>query len=262
MNKKEFIEIFSQNADFLSEDELESAKIYLNTRLEDEIDCKDAAAFARDMKLSFEVFKYLEDVEAERHISALGNSISQVIDSVENDVVPEEKGNEEVAAREAEPIPEPVPQKAQPKTTRKGGLLQKIFSLKGASKTAFIATGIFALILLSPIFAAVAALCTVLYIVPAVVVLAIWLAIMVAVAASALLGIIALSYGIANIFITPPIGLMEIGLGTVLFSFMLALWALDFQFIATLMPFSFKKVTKLLKRIFKKPKDFIFGKKV
>lgn len=260
MNKKEFIEIFSQNADFLSEDELESAKIYLNTRLEDEIDCKDAATFASDMKLSFEVFKYLEDVEAERHLSALGNSISQVIDSVENDAMPEEKEKEEVAVPEPEPIPEPVPQKPQPKP-RKDGLVQKIFSQKGASKTAFVAIGIFALILLSPIFAAIAALCAVIYIVPAVAVLAIWLAIMVAVAASALLGIIALSYGIANIFITPPIGLMEIGLGTVLFSFMLALWALDFQFIATLMPFSFKKITKLLSRIFNKPKDFIFGKK-
>lgn len=256
MNKKEFIEIFSQNADFLNEDELESAKIYLSTRLEDEIDCKDAATFASNMKLSFEVFKYLEDVEAERHLSALGNSISQVIDSVENDAMPEEKDKEEVAV----PEPEPVSQKTQPKP-RKGGLIQKIFSQKGASKTAFIAIGIFALILLVPFFAAIAALCAVMYIVPAVAVFAIWLAIMVAVAVSALLGIIALSYGIANIFITPPIGLMEIGLGTVLFSFMLALWALDFQFIATLMPFSFKRITKLLSRIFNKPKDFIFGKK-
>ncbi len=261
MNKNEFIDTFLQNADFLTDDELESAKLYLNTRLEDDKEFGDPAVFADNMRLSFELLKYLEDVENERHISALGDSISRAMDAQADSDAPFEAPIEAIP----EPIHEQKPeqkQNAEPiKKPRKGGLINKLRTQKGYMGIICMIVAAIVGVLLLPAICAVAAVCAALYVIPTVLVFAVWLAVLAFIAAFALLGIIAMSYGIANIFITAPIGLMEIGLGTALFSVMLALWALDFQFITSTMPFVCSKITLLLKLAFKKPKVFLFGKR-
>lgn len=264
MNKNEFIDTFLQNADFLTDDELESAKLYLNTRLEDDKDLGNPTVFADNMRLSFELFKYLEDIENERHISALGDSISRVMDDEASDA-PTEAPIEATAESAVEPINEQKPgsePSVQPiKKPRKGGLINKLCAQKGSMGVVCMIAAAIVGILLLPVLCVVAAVCAALYVIPTVLVLTVWLVVLAFIAAFGLLGIIALSYGIANIFITAPIGLMEIGLGTALFSVMLALWALNFQFIASAMPFVCSKITLLLKLAFKKPKEFLFGKR-
>ena len=115
-------------------------------------------------------------------------------------------------------------------------------------------------ILLLPFIAVAAALCLVLYAVPVVISTALMLAILVPTITLAVLAVIALSFGIAALFTSLPVGIMEIGLGTVLFSLTILLWALNLKFFTFIVPFVVSKITMLIKPILSKPISFVFGK--
>lgn len=257
MKKQEFIDAFAEKADFLTADELEVVKQYLFDSI-NQTDCfSDADTFVQNMRLSFDIFKFLIHAEAERQACALGESVTSIMKK--SDETQATDNNEQCQITGEHYKHDALSTKT---ISVKGGIKEFISKKKGTGKAAAISLCAIAFILLLPIIGLTAAVCAALYIIPLLGVLAIWLFVMLINAAFALLGTVATSYGIANLFISTPVGLMEIGLGTVLFSFMLAVWALNYQFIASIIPWVCKKVTRLLKLLLKLPKQFIFGKAV
>lgn len=262
MNKQEFIELFSKKADFLTSNELQIIKGYLEEKLPDREDMGDPEIFSHNMKLSFEAFRYLDTIEAERQISSIADSVNEIMNSPNEKIISEAFDNEKTPPSQGKKGDSHISENHVEKTheSSSAGFINKILQQKGALKYLYIIISFIALILLLPFIGFAAGICAALYLIPICTVILIWLIIMIIDATFALLGIVATSYGIANLFVTPPIGLIEIGLGTVLFSFMLAIWALNHQFASSVIPCACRTVTILLKKALTLIKEFAFGK--
>ena len=254
MNKKEFIDALRHSSDFPCELDPEAVCSYLESKLSDEVET-DPSVFLNCMKLSFELFNHINEAEAQKHLDALATSIGEVMDSSETDKAESNEQSPDVSA-----LPQDEPFFDKTKHRRSHGLWQRICNKKGSEK----AMGIIAFsvvgILLLPFIAVAAALCLVLYAVPVVISTALMLAILVPTITLAVLAVIALSFGIAALFTSLPVGIMEIGLGTVLFSLTILLWALNLKFFTFIVPFVVSKITMLIKPILSKPISFVFGK--
>ncbi|MBE6689099.1 MAG: hypothetical protein E7588_07465 [Ruminococcaceae bacterium] len=259
MNKQEFIDSLSQHASFLSSHELSDIKDYLNERLEDESVPCDAELFVKNMKLSFELFRYLNETEALRHSEMFAKSVNEIM-SNDDDNKTDTPSQEHTENSQTQTESFPREDENIHKNEKRGGFISFINGMSKTNRVLVSICCIAVLILLLPIFGIGAAVCVALYMIPLTLILAIWLLIMAIDAAFALLGTVAVSYGIANLFVSAPVGIIEIGLGTVLFSLMLAVWALNYQFVSTVVPATAKCAASLIKKAFTLIKEFIFGK--
>lgn len=248
MNKKDFIETIRRSTELPREIDLEAVCSYLETKLSDEVDT-DPAVFLRCMQLSFDIFNHLSETEEQKHLEALATSIGDAIDSE--------------AESDDENVPPSVTQTnttVAPKCEKQQGLWQKICNKKGTERALGITAFSVVSVLLLPFIAVAMALCLVLYTVPIVIATSIMLAVLVPTISLAVIAIIALSYGIATLFTSLPAGIMEIGLGTVLFSITILLWAINLKFFTFIVPFVVSKITLLIKTTFSHPVSLVFGK--
>ncbi|MBQ9941037.1 MAG: hypothetical protein IJO74_05825 [Clostridia bacterium] len=257
MNKKEFINQFRSCAGFLSENELNIVCDYLSENLQEDSKYQNPAGFSDNMKISFDVFKHLSNVEYQNHLDGVKNSISEAMNSIQK---------EEFAEFNDSAVLTPVLQlektELSSKTSdnkRSEGLLQRISALNGFTKIISVFLFTVCLILFLPILALSVVLSAFVYLIPVCVISIVALLILLIVISFAVLGIVALSYGLATLFTNTAVGLMEIGLGTVLFSVMLALWALNMQFFTFCIPFFCKKINLLFKTVVSKFFKFVFG---
>lgn len=258
MNKTDFIDTFRQVADLPCEIDIDTVCSYLHGNLPQEVEISPEI-FSQYMKLSFDILNHINEKETQKHLNSIMDSIQSVMDSRDD------TANEATAVTKSSDIsekePEPPTCDTEEQTYNKG-LWQKICSLTGSKKSLGITAFIVSCIFLSPFFAIVAALCLVIYAVPIISASALTLAVLIPTVLLAVLAVVALSYGIASLFTSPPIGLMEMGLGTILFSITIALWAVNFRFFTFVIPFFAKKITSMLKKSFSYPVSFVFGKEV
>lgn len=255
MNKKQFIDEFTVRADFLDEFELESAKKYLEENLDDAAEFNDVSGFVNNVRLSFDMHGYLTQAEAVRFSESIANDVSEIMNSTAEHEMQSE-------GTVCEPSLDTGTEDKSTNSKSFGGICGYFKELKGAKKMLAIAAAVFICVLLAPLAVLIASISALVYVSAVTIVLSAWLIILGVVALCALTGVIAVSYGIANIVTTPPIGIMEIGLGTVLFAVMLAVWALDYQYVATVLPFVCKKINCIIKKAVHSFRILIFGKAV
>lgn len=256
MNKKDFIEKFKQTADLPCEIDADTVSTYLNDNLSDEVEF-DPNVFSRCMKLSFDVLKHINETETKKQLDGIISSINEAIDSPAF-----EKNTDDGNRGQSSDSPDESVISNERNTESSVGLWQKISAKKGSAKSLSIIVFCAVSVLLLPFIMIIAVLCFLTYAIPIALASAITLTVLVPTLVLAVLAIIALSYGIANLFTSPPVGIMEMGLGTVLFSITVVLWALNLRFFTFVIPFLIRKITYLIKNIISRPISFIFGKEV
>lgn len=254
MNKKDFIDTIRQSPEFPCEIDLETVCAYLESKLPDSVNT-EPDIFLQHFKLSFEIFRHINEAEARKHLEGLVSSIEDAIDSVPNsDTVVAES---DVQAYDDNESTSSV---KNDKLQKHYGIWQKICARNGSKKVLGMTAFFAAFILLLPIIGACAVLILTLYAVPIILATVIMLALLVPTISLAVLAIIALSYGISSLFTSVPIGIMESGLGTVLFSLSVALWALNLKFFTFTISFFVTQITKLISKLLSRPLSFVFGK--
>ena len=258
MNKNEFIDIFRQNADFPAETDIDAICLYLAEHLSEDVEA-DPLILCDNMKLSFEVFRHLNELDSKKQLDEIMKSVEEAMRSEDSTSSSEKKSDE--LSEESVSISDEQESKARENScSYKEGLWQRINNLKGFRRPSGLFAFFAGFVLLLPVLALIASIFALMYIIPLGIVTVVTLIILIPILFFAVLAIIALSYGIANLFTNAPIGLMEIGLGTVLFALTMAIWALNLQFFTFCFPFLFKKITLFIKKLLSVPIAFLFGK--
>jgi len=116
------------------------------------------------------------------------------------------------------------------------------------------------LIVFTPLLLVLTALLFLLYIASIAVFLAVAAAIFLLVIIPAVIAVVDLSYGIIMLFQNITAALIEIGIGTILFSVVIALIGLGYQLVAGAIPSILKKLTMIYKYVLIIFKTLIFGK--
>lgn len=141
------------------------------------------------------------------------------------------------------------------------GILNTIFANSNLSKPLVLVLQTLLVLLFSPLLLIAFVLILCAYVVPTVlisVLSATFALIMVLFIAG---GVIELVYGFIKLFQSIPIGLIEIGVGTVLFSVVIAIVGLIYEFLFGVVPKTLKKLTQLFKAALHRARCVIFGGK-
>ncbi len=153
-----------------------------------------------------------------------------------------------------EPTPnEVVPGKSYP------GLLNKIFSSSSLSGKTIGIFKILITILISPLLLLFFGVGAIAYAVCSAFIILLCVLLFALIAALLVGGVVELIYGVAMLFDTVSIALIEIGVGTVLFAFVTAIAALIYEFIFGFVPKILKGLTDLIKRYFRIFRSYLYG---
>lgn len=139
------------------------------------------------------------------------------------------------------------------------GLFKKMFassSLSTGSITFFV---VLLSVIVFPLLVLPFALGLICYIVLAAVILLLSLLVFILIAALVVGGIVELIYGFAMLFDTVSVALIEIGVGTVIFSIVTALTGLVYELLFGIMPRAIKLITKKFKRYMKVLFCYLYG---
>lgn len=144
---------------------------------------------------------------------------------------------------------------------REKGLFQKLWNKIGIFGVGESALTIFATIIISPILVTLFLLGIGVYVIVVAGILLLSLALLLLMTALIGGGVVELIYGALSLFKSIPIALIELGLGTILFSLVCCFSGLTHQFIFGVLPSTLKKISKFFVRSIKKAKKNLYGGK-
>ncbi len=198
-----------------------------------------------------------ETLEKAKHFQ---NETTAIEEELEVDPMPKEEAFEAVEELDAKPEDENALKKELP-TERTIGIFERMFSGSNTSSGTVTFVTVLLSLILSPVLLLIFGLILAAYAIVTLAILLLSALLLALVVALIIAGVIELVYGFAALLDTVSVALIEIGLGTVLFSLVTAIAGLIYEFIFGVLPKTLVRLTRLCKKSLKAIKNYLYGGK-